>query len=141
LIKVIFVCIHNSACSQMAEALLKWLGKEDFFVESAGLEPGILNPMAVKAMQEINIDISNNKTNNVFDFLKERRTYNFVISVCDEFQSERRPIFPGRSQRIHWNFTDPSALSGTEEEKLNSTIEIRNEIKAKIIEFIENTKK
>lgn len=138
--KVLFVCIHNSARSQMAGAILKHHAGDIFNVESAGLEPGKLNPIAVKAMQEINIDISNNKTNNVFDFLKEGRTYNFVITVCDESQSERCPIFPARSQRIHWSFSDPSSLTGTEEEKLKRTIEIRDEIEAKIIEFIENIK-
>jgi len=139
MIKVLFVCIHNSARSQMAEALLNYHNDKHFIAESAGLEPGVLNQIAVKAMQKINIDISRNKTNSVFELLKEGRMYNFVITVCDESQSKRCPIFPGRSQRIHWSFPDPSALTGSEENKLNRTIEIRNEIEAKIIEFIENT--
>jgi len=140
-IKVLFVCIHNSARSQMAEALLQHHASEMFQVESAGLEPGVLNSIAVQAMQEMNIDISRKQTDNVFEFLKERRSYNFVITVCDESQSERCPIFPGYSQRLHWSFKDPSSLTGTEEDKLRDTIEIRNKIELKIIEFIESTKK
>lgn len=139
MIKVLFVCIHNSARSQIAEALLKHHGDKQFITESAGLEPGKLNPLAVKSMREIDIDISKNKTKSVFDFFKEGRTYDFVITVCDESQREHCPIFPGRSQRIHWSFPDPSALTGTEKDKLKHTIEIRNKIEAKIIEFIENT--
>jgi len=138
MIKVLFVCIHNSARSQMAEALLNFHAENQFIVESAGLEPGILNPISVKALRKINIDISNNKTNSVFDFLQEGRFYDFVITVCDESQSEQCPIFPGKVTRLHWSFPDPSTLTGSEEDKLNRTIEIRNEIEAKIIEFIEN---
>jgi len=140
MIKVLFVCIHNSARSQMAEALLKHHDNKHFIAESAGLEPDRLNPIAVKAMQDINIDISKSDTNSVFEFLKEGRTYNFVITVCDESQSERCPIFPGRSQHIHWSFPDPSSLIGTEAEKLKQTIAIRNEIDSKIKEFIERIK-
>jgi len=136
-IKVLFVCIHNSARSQMAEALLQYHAADTFQVESAGLEPGELNPLAVTAMQEMDIDISNKQTNSVFDFLKEERTYNFVITVCDESRSEQCPIFPGNSKRLHWSFPDPSKLTGTYEENLKRTIQIRNEIESKIIEFIE----
>ena len=141
-IKVLFVCIHNSARSQMAEALLKLHGKKNtFHVDSAGLEPGKLNPLAVKAMQKSGIDISQNETNSVFDFLQEGRTYHYVITVCDESQSERCPIFPGQSKRLHWSFHDPSSLSGTPEENLKKTFEIRDEIETKIKEFIAIIKK
>ena len=139
-IKVLFVCIHNSVRSQMAEALLQHHTSELFLVDSAGLEPGDLNPLAIKAMQDINIDISNKETNSVFDFLKEGRTYNYVITVCDESNSERCPLFPGNSQRLHWSFDDPSALTGSEEKKLKRIIEIRAQIKVKILEFIEKIK-
>ncbi|MCF7814747.1 MAG: arsenate reductase ArsC [Candidatus Cloacimonetes bacterium] len=139
-IKVLFVCVHNSARSQMAEALLTHHAGDLFKVESAGLEPGKINLLAIKAMQEMGIDISNNETNSAFEFLKEGRAYNFVITVCDESQSERCPIFPGNSQRLHWSFEDPSSLTGTEIEKLNRTIEIRNQIEQKILEFIKKVK-
>ena len=136
MIKVLFVCIHNSARSQVAEALLKYHGSEIFEVESAGLEPGILNPLAVKAMQEMGVDISKNVTNSVFDFLNEDKSYNYVITVCDESQSKRCPIFPGKNEKLHWSFQDPSSLTGSPEENLKRTIEIRDEIKSKIRKFI-----
>ena len=135
-IKVLFVCIHNSARSQMAAALLKKHGRDLFEVESAGLEPGKLNPLAVKAMQDIGIDISQNQTTSVFDLFRRGRNYNFVITVCAESSSERCPIFPGRVKRLHWSFTDPATLSGTEAEKQEQTNAIRDQIEQKIIEFI-----
>ena len=135
-IKVLFVCIHNSARSQMAEALLKYHGKDAFFVESAGLEQGKLNPLAVKAMLEMGIDISKNQVNSVFDFLQEGRSYDFVITVCDESNSEQCPVFPGKGKRLHWNFQDPSSLHGSYDENLRKTIIIRDMIEAKISKFI-----
>jgi len=134
--KVLFVCIHNSARSQMAEALLKKIGGDAFDVESAGLEPGKLNPLAVEAMARIGIDISKNPTKKVFDLFKEGRMFNFVVTVCDETSAERCPIFPGFSKRVHWSFSDPSGFQGTNEEKLAGTIQVRNEIEAKVAEFV-----
>ena len=129
-IKVLFVCIHNSARSQMAEALLKQLGGERFEVESAGLEPGALNPLAVAAMKELGVDISANLTKSVFDFFKESRIFHYVITVCDESQAERCPVFPGVTSRIHWGFADPSSFTGTWDEKMAKTREVREEIKS-----------
>jgi len=138
-IKVLFVCIHNSARSQMAEAFLNHFGKDKFIAESAGLEPGILNPIVVKAMNEIGIDISGNDTKSVFDFFKEDRTYHFVITVCDESAAERCPIFPGIAKKLHWGFKDPSSIEGTLEEKLRGTRIIRDQIKAHIEKFISDS--
>lgn len=138
--KVLFVCIHNSARSQMAEALLKKRGGELFEVESAGLEPGRLNPLAIEAMADIHIDISKNPTKKVFDLFKEGRNYSYVITVCDETSAERCPIFPGVAKKIHWSFSDPSAFQGSHEEKLAKTIEVRRQIEAKIDEFIRQIK-
>jgi len=134
--KVLFVCIHNSARSQMAEAFLNNIAGEKFHAESAGLEPGILNPLVVKAMSEIGIDISKNQTNDVFEFVKEGRIYSYVITVCDSASGERCPVFPGYAKRINWAFDDPSALQGTEEEKLMAIRKIRDDIKDKINEFV-----
>jgi len=120
----------------MAEALLQYYAADTFQVESAGLEHGELNPLAVIAMQEMDIDISKKQTNNVFDFLKEGRTYDYVITVCDESRSEQCPIFPGNSKRLHWSFPDPSSLSESPEENLKMTIIIRNEIEEKIMIFV-----
>ena len=101
----------------MAEAYLKKFGGDNFLVESAGLEAGKLNPIAVTVMMEEDIDISGNKTNDVFDFYKEGRIYNYVITVCDEASAARCPLFPGVHQKINWSFADPSSLTGTDEEK------------------------
>ena len=135
--KVLFVCIHNSARSQMAEAFLNTLGRNNYIAESAGIEPGKLNPLVVKSMQEAGIDISGNKTKSVFDFLNAGKTYDYVITVCDETSGERCPYFPGNTKRLHWTFEDPSSLTGTDEEKLIKIREIRNKIKDKIKEFLE----
>ncbi|MCX8058010.1 MAG: arsenate reductase ArsC [Spirochaetes bacterium] len=140
-VKVLFVCVHNSARSQMAEKFLNELGKEFFEAESAGIEPGQLNPYVVKAMNEIGYDISQNKTKSVFELYKSGKTYNFVITVCDPEAAEKCPIFPGNVKRLHWSFQDPSSFIGSEEEKLQFTRKIRDQIKEKIIEFINEYKK
>jgi len=136
MIRVLFLCIHNSARSQMAEAYLKKFGGDAFDVESAGLEAGKLNTLAVEVMKEDGIDISGNRTKNVFDFFKEGRQYNYVITVCDEKAADQCPIFPGMNKKIHWNFEDPSQFIGTHEEKLSQTKEVRNKIRAAVQEFI-----
>jgi len=137
---VLFVCIHNSARSQMAEAFLKEFGNEYFEAESAGLEPGTLNPNVVTVMKEEGIDISQKQTQSVFDLFKKGKFYNAVITVCDGASAERCPIFPGMSKKLAWSFTDPSSFSGTTEEILEGTRIVRDEIKAKILEFIEEAK-
>lgn len=135
--KVLFICIHNSARSQMAEAFLNQLGKNKFIAESAGIEPGVLNQRVVKVMKEIGYDLSKNKTKSVFDIHKSGKTYDYVITVCDPEAAEKCPIFPGKVNRIHWGFKDPSNFKGTDIEKLEFTRKIRDEIKVKIEEFIE----
>jgi len=116
----------------MAEAFLKKIGGERFEVESAGLEPGVLNPIVVEAMKELGIDISMNKTKSVFDFYKQGKLYNYVFTVCDESKAEACPVFPGVTKNAHWGFTDPSGFTGTHEEKLVGTRKVRDEIKVKI---------
>lgn len=137
MIKVLFVCIHNSARSQMAEALLCKYGNDAFSAYSAGFEPGVLNPLAVEALKEEGLDISGHKTTSVFDLFKEGRLFHYVITVCDESSSERCPIFPGQAQRIHWSFKDPSRFEGSDEEKLAQTKEVMREIKIAILALIE----
>jgi arsenate reductase len=130
--KVLFICIHNSARSQMAEAFLNHICGEQFEAHSAGLEPGNLNPIVVEAMQEIGIDISRNATKAAFDMIKSGKRFAYVITVCDETSAERCPVFPGITKRLHWGFPDPSAIQGTRDEKLARTRRIRDEIKAKV---------
>jgi len=129
--------VHNSARSQMAEAYLNRIGEGRYEAESAGLEPGRLNSRVVQVMHEGGIDISDNKTKSVFDMFKRGGLYSFVITVCDEASAEKCPIFPGAAKRLHWSFADPSSLSGTEEEKIRRTREIRDEIRSKIARWIE----
>ena len=138
--KVLFVCIHNSARSQMAEAFLNHYDGNCLIAESAGLEPGKLNPLAVKVMQEVGIDISHKGTQEVFDLFKKGRLFQAVITVCDEASAEGCPIFPGVVKRLGWSFPDPSSLSGTEEEKLEETRKIRDQIKDAVIAFIDEAK-
>ena len=137
--KVLFVCVHNSARSQMAEALLKEMAGDRFEAESAGLEPGQLNPLAVEVMKEIGIDISRNQTKSAFDLFKEGRLYTHVITVCDETSAEKCPFFPGITTRLHWSFTDPSSFTGTWEEKLEKTREVREAIREKIAAWLKET--
>lgn len=130
--KVLFICVHNSARSQMAEAFLNQICPERFAAQSAGLEPGKLNPVVVEAMQEIGIDLSGNKTKAVFDVFKSGELFSHVITVCDQISAERCPIFPGVTTRLHWSFADPSSFRGTREEVLSRTREVRDEIQQKI---------
>jgi len=141
MVKVLFVCIHNSARSQMAEELLKKYGGETFSVQSAGLEPGVLNPLAVEVLKEEGIDITGKKTQFVFDLFKAGNLFHHVITVCDEGNSQKCPVFPGQTNRLHWSFKDPSVLTGTDEEKLAQTRMIKEEIKQKVLAFIETINK
>jgi arsenate reductase len=133
---VLFVCIHNSARSQMAEAYLKQLAGDRFDVESAGIEPGELNPLAVQVMKEEDIDISGNAAKGVLDFLKQGKHFDCVITVCDETAAGRCPVFPGAGRRLHWSLPDPSAFLGSWEEKIAKTRTVRNQIRRRIEDFI-----
>ena len=135
-IKVLFVCRHNSARSQMAQALLTKLAGDRFEAESAGIEPGELNPLAVKVMGEVGIDISGQLTKSAFDLYRSGRLFDFVITVCDEATAELCPVFPGFTRRIHWSFEDLSTLEGAEEERLEKTRKIRETIRERIEEWV-----
>ena len=140
MIKVLFVCIHNSARSQMAETFLNDLGAGLFEAESAGLEAGTLNPYVVRAMRELDYDISGNETNDVFDFHKEGRIYQAVVKVCDQINGERCPIFPRTLINENWNLEDPSSIQGDDEAIMNRTREIRDQILERVKAFIEEHK-
>jgi arsenate reductase len=121
----------------MAEAWLNYTCGEFFEAQSAGLEPGTLNPPAIEVMQEVGIDISGKKTQAVFDVFKSGQLFSHVVTVCDESSAEKCPIFPGPTKRLHWSFADPSQVTGTNEEKLRQVREIRDEIRTKIEEWCE----
>jgi len=134
--QVLFVCIHNSARSQMAEAFLNQLGGEYFTAESAGIEPGRLNPLVVEVMREIGFDLSKNQTKSVFDFYQQGKQFAYVITVCDQTAAEKCPIFPGVTERLHWSFPDPARLTGSHAEKLAQTRVIRDQIRPQVEIFL-----
>jgi arsenate reductase (thioredoxin) len=132
---VLFVCVHNSARSQIAESVLRRECGDSTSVESAGLTPGILNPFAVEALREIGIDISGKQTRDVFEVYNSGARFTHVITVCDGTSAEQCPIFPGAFQQLNWNFPDPSKFGGSPEERLQHTREVRNQIEQKIFEW------
>ena len=135
--KVLFICVHNSARSQMAAAMMNQTCGEFFAAESAGLEPGTINPLGIEVLQEVGIAISKNKTQRVFDVWKSGQIFQFVITVCSEAEAEGCPIFPGVTTRLHWPFDDPSKFVGTPDARLEKTRRVRDEIQAEIDSFCE----
>jgi arsenate reductase len=138
---VLFVCVHNSARSKMAEAFLKKQGGEEFEVESAGFEPGEINPLVIEVMREVGIDISNKSTQSVFDLYKKSRLYSYVITVCDAANAQRCPLFPGFSVRLSWSFDDPADFTGSDDEKFAKTRVVRDQIQKQVEDFIRNVRK
>lgn len=134
--KILVICVHNSARSQMGEEYFRKYGGDLFEVESAGLEPGRLNPFVVEVLKEDGIDISGKQTKDAFELYRAGKTYDYVITVCSREAHERCPVYPGNVKRLHWPFDDPSSLDGTREEKLSRTREIRDQIKDAVKEFI-----
>jgi arsenate reductase len=127
--RVLFICTHNSARSQMAEGLLHRLGDERFEVFSAGTEATHVRPLAIRAMAEIGIDISGQQSKTLDRYLGE--PFDDVITVCDA-ANETCPIFPGAKQRRHWSFEDPSKATGSEDEQLAVYRRVRDEIRVRI---------
>lgn len=135
-IRVMFICIHNSGRSQMGEAFLRHLGGDRFDVHSAGIEAGQLNPLVVRAMAEKGLDMSAHFAKKALDYVARGEQFDYVITVCDETNAERCPVFPGKAQRLHWGFPDPSALSGSDDEKLAGIRPIRDAIEARITDWL-----
>ncbi len=134
--RVLFICVHNSARSQMAEEYLRRLGGDEYAVESAGFEPTEINPLVVEAMLEEGSDLSAKQTQSVFQLFKQGRMFHYVVTVCDESEEGNCPIFPGMTHRLHLPFPDPAKLTGTHAEKLAKVREIRDSIKRSIGEFV-----
>jgi arsenate reductase len=128
---ILFICTHNSARSQIAEGLVNSLYGDYYEAYSGGIEPTEINPYAIRVMQEIGIDISGHYAKSVNDFMDKK--IDFVVTVCDQAQGSC-PFFPGAKTYIHKGFQDPSQLKGTEEEILEQTRKIRDEIKRWIVE-------
>lgn len=131
--KVLFLCTGNSARSQMAEGLLRNMAGDRFEVLSAGTEPAGLNPLAVRVMAEIGIDISHHRSKHAKEYLGQG--FPFLVTVCDN-ANEHCPIFPGVVYRYHWGFEDPAAATGTDEERLAVFRRVRDEIKAQLEAFV-----
>jgi arsenate reductase (thioredoxin) len=134
--KVLFICVHNSARSQIAEEYLRKYGGDLFHVESAGLEPGELNPLVVKALQEDGIDIAGKKTRSVWDMYRGGNVYHYVITVCSREAEQRCPIFPGPGEKWHWPYPDPEKFEGTDDEVLQKIRELRNVLREQIKQFV-----
>jgi arsenate reductase (thioredoxin) len=120
----------------MAQAFLERHGEGRFEAESAGLEPGRLNPYVVRAMAEVGIDISRNATQSVFDLLKAGKAFQVVVTVCSKEAAERCPIFPGLSEKRHWPFADPSTFEGGDEEIMARVRVVRDQIETAVKDFV-----
>lgn len=127
--RVLFLCTHNSARSQMAEGLLRQLGGDRFEVFSAGTEATMVRPLAIRAMQELGIDISGQQSKTLARYLDQ--PFDQVITVCDQ-ANEACPVFFGARERLHWSFPDPSQATGTEAEQLSVYRQVRDAIRARI---------
>lgn len=134
--RILVICIHNSSRSQMAEEYIRLFGSDLFEVESAGLEPGSLNPVVVELLKDDGIEIEGKPTRSAFDLHKQGRSFDYVIAVCDPEAKERCPLFPAEKQRLHWPFPDPSAVTGSFAEKLEQVRPIQQEIRTRVQEFI-----
>ncbi|PKL24744.1 MAG: arsenate reductase ArsC [Spirochaetae bacterium HGW-Spirochaetae-3] len=134
--KVLFLCVHNSARSQIAEAYLTELGGSAYRAESAGLEPGRLNPYVVRALAEDGIDIAGKPTRGVFDIARSGGSYDVVVTVCDGEAAGRCPTLPGVSERLHWPFPDPSGFSGDDDDIMAGVRAVRDDIKDAVARFI-----
>jgi len=130
--RVLFVCVHNSARSQMAAAWLNHLYGERYAAESAGLAPGDLSPHAVQVMLEAGIDMSGNQTRDVFAVVDAGTQFDYVITVCDAASAERCPPVMGIAEQMQWEFDDPSGFTGTAEERLEQTRHVRDAIRRRI---------
>ena len=127
--RILFICTHNSARSQMAEGLLRFLGGDQFEAFSAGTEATLVRPLAMKAMAEVGIDISKQQSKTLGRYLNQ--PFDEVITVCDT-AAEACPLFPGAAKMKHWSFPDPSKATGSEEEQLAVYRHVRDAIRARV---------
>jgi len=132
-VRVLILCTGNSARSQMAEGLLRYIGGNQVEAASAGIDPSFVRPAAIKVMSEIGIDISHHRSKSVDEF--EDKAFDYVITVCDN-ANERCPIFPGSTRRVHWSLEDPAAVNGDEEEILSAFRKVRDELNERLTQFM-----
>lgn len=132
--KILFLCVGNSARSQMAEGLLRWRGNGYFEVFSAGVEPKGIHPMTIQVMSELGYDMRAHRSKSMYEYIG-KQDFDYLITVCSE-ADEKCPIFPGAGMRLHWEFEDPAAVAGTDEEILTKFRQIRDQIDLKILEWM-----
>lgn len=139
--KVLFVCAHNAARSRMAAAFLRELGGDEYVVASAGFEACEVDPLVIEAMALAGVPLGPTRAQpTVFELFKAGHFFHYVISVCDQELGEKCPLFPGVSERITWSFRDPRAFVGDHAERLARVIEVRDEIRARIKRWLEETR-
>lgn len=136
-VKVLFICVHNSARSQMAEAFMNTLGQGRFQAQSGGLKPTQINPLVVEAMAEEGVDLSGKATSSVFEYFRKGRLFDVVVTVCNEAEEEGCPVFPGVTHRLSLPFPDPERFQGTRQERLNQVKTLRDNIKTCVAEFVD----
>jgi arsenate reductase len=134
--RVLFLCTHNSARSQMAEGFLRHLEGDRFEVASAGTEATRVHPLAIGAMQEAGIDISAHRSKTLDALLDD--PWDYVITVCDS-ANERCPLFPARTTRIHWSFDDPSQATGSDAQRLETFRRVRDQIHTRLKDWLATT--
>ena len=133
--KVIFLCTHNAARSQMAEAFLRKYAGDYFDVYSAGFDPKPIHPLTIKVMKEIGYDLSNQQPKDLWQLIRNEY-FGIAITVCKRSEEEDCPTIPGTSTRLYWNIEDPAAFEGTEEEKLAKFREVRDQIHERVKGFL-----
>lgn len=131
--RILVLCTGNSARSQMGEGLFRYEGRGEYEVESAGTHPSLVRPEAIAVMAEIGMDISNHRSKSVDEFANQR--FDYVVSVCDNAR-DVCPVFPAGTERIHWSFEDPAAVQGNEETRRAEFRRIRDQIHARVREFM-----
>ncbi len=131
--RILILCTGNSARSQMAEALFRHEAGDQFDIYSAGTKPGVVRPEAIVAMREIGVDISGHRSKSVDEFAGQE--FESVITVCDNAR-ESCPVFPGKTQRLHWPFEDPAAVEGSEQQRLDAFRKVRDQIHGRIMVYL-----
>lgn len=131
--RVLFLCTGNSCRSQMAEGLLRHMAKDRFEAYSAGVKPITVNPLAIKVMAEIGINISKHRSKSAMEFIDQ--SFDYVITVCGNAQ-KTCPVFPGEHEKIHWDIEDPAEAKGSEADKLPVFRKIRDDVKKNILAFL-----
>jgi len=137
--RILFLCTTNSGRSQMAEGILRTLASDEFEVESAGVKPSFVHPLATKIMAEIGIDITDQRSKSVAEFIG--REFDFVITLCDDYAKDVCPVFMGKAkERLHWNFADPAEAEGADTEVLSVFRKVRDQIKTRIENLVKEIK-